>query len=230
MSLADRYRSPDSLPVDIPVFPLRGVLLLPRTTMPLQIFEPRYLEMLDDVISGPRVLGVIQPERTEEAVESPQGKDVKLRRVGCVGRVTAFQELDDRRLYITLTGIARFSIDDETATGKPYRTCRVRYTDFPMDFANDTTSEQVNREALFGVLKEFFEKHRMGIDWNAISSAPSEQVINVLSMVAPFGPEEKQALLEAASLQARADVLVALAEMAVASGNGNGNNSGTTIQ
>lgn len=227
MPLADRYRSPDSLPPLLPVFPLRGVLLLPKTTMPLHVFEPRYLTLLDDVIAGRRVLGIIQPERTEEAVESPQGKDVKLRRVGCAGRVTAFQELDDGRLFITLNGIARFTVDGEVEDDKAYRTCSVRYTDFPMDFAIDATDDQVDRDALFGKLKEYFGIHHMSVDWNAISNAPTEQVVNVLSVVAPLGPEEKQALLEAPSLKARAEVLMALAEMAVASGSGN---NGTTIQ
>lgn len=227
MPLADRYRSPDSLPQNLPVFPLRGVLLLPNTTMPLHVFEPRYLAMIDDVIAGHRVLGIIQPERTEEDVESPKGRDVKLRRVGCVGRLTAFQELDDGRLFITLSGIARFTIEGETDPGRAYRTCIVRYTDFPMDFGTDTTDSQVNREALFAKLKDYFGIHRLAVDWNAITNAPTEQVVNVLSVVAPFGPEEKQALLEAASLKARADVLMALADMAVASGSGS---NGNTIQ
>ena len=195
--------------------------------MPLQVFEPRYLELLDDVIAGARVLGIIQPERTEEAVESPKGKDVRLRHVGCAGRVTAFQELDDGRLFVTLTGIARFTLGEEIDSGKAYRTCLVRYTDFPTDFGSDTTTEQVDRDALFAVLKSYFGAHSLNVDWNSIANAPTEQVLNVMSVVAPFGPEEKQALLEAANLKARADVLMALAKMAVASGSGD---DGTTIQ
>jgi Lon protease-like protein len=227
LTIAERYRSPASLPQLLPVFPLRGVLLLPGTTMPLHVFEPRYLELLNDVISGERVIGIIQPERSEEAVESPAGRDVKLRKVGCVGRVTAFQELDDGRLYITISGIARFTVEGEVDNGKAYRTCRVRYTDFPMDFGTDTTAEQIERDSLFRVLKSFFDFHHMSVDWNSIGNAQSEQVVNVLAVVAPFGPEEKQALLEAASLKARADVLEALAEMAVASGSGS---DGSTLQ
>ncbi len=227
MPISDRYHSPESLPSDLAIFPLRGVLLLPGTTLPLQVFEPRYLELLDDTISGSRVLGIIQPERTEEAVESPEGKDVALRRVGCAGRVTAFQELDDGRLFITLTGIARFTAGEELDTTKPYRTISARYTDFPMDFGADATIEQIDREALFEVLRAYFEASSLSVDWNAISNAPTEQVVNVLSVVSPFGPEEKQALLEAPSVQMRAEVLKALAEMAVASGNGG---DGSTMQ
>jgi Lon protease-like protein len=219
----DRYRKSTDLPLEIPVFPLRGVILLPRATLPLNIFEPRYLEMLDDVLSGARLLGVIQPDRTDDvAEESPRERAVPLKRVGCTGRVTAYQELDDGRLLITLTGIARFNVVSETETTKPYRLCRVDYTKFAGDLDLDDSSNDVDRPELLRVLKSYLEAHKLRADWKAITNAETEMLINALSVVSPFGAEEKQALLEAPDICARADVLVALAEMELASSEGGG--------
>jgi Lon protease-like protein len=222
----NRYRRPADLPPRIPVFPLRGVILLPRAALPLNVFEPRYLAMIEDVMAGARILGIIQPERSGGDEESPVGKTVSLRRIGCAGRVTAYQELDDARLFITLTGIARFEVRDESATAKPYRICNVAYDRFTEDFGSGLGEELVDRSRLLRVLKSYLEAHRLRTDWKAILNAPSELLVNSLSILCPYGPEEKQALLEAADLKTRAEVLMALAEMELASSE---SGSGTTL-
>lgn len=226
MAPIDRYRRPADLPTEIPVFPLRGVILLPRATLPLNLFEPRYLAMIEDVIAGGRLVGIIQPERTTTDEESPIGKSTHLRRVGCVGRVTAYQELDDGRIVVTLTGISRFAVAQEIDTQKPYRICRVDFTPFADDFARGAGEDDVDRDRLLEVLKRYLEAHQFRADWKAIGHAPSEHLVNSLSIISPYGPEEKQALLEAIDLKARAQVLMALAEMDLASSDG----GGTTLQ
>ncbi len=228
MTLTDRYRRPVDLPPRIPVFPLRGAILLPRATLPLNIFEPRYLSMLDDVMSGARVLGVLQPHGTgdDDDIESPASKSSGLRRVGCVGRVTAYQELDDGRLVITLTGIMRFACISEAESGTPYRIMSVSYDKFASDLNEGLGEELVDRPNLLRVLKSYLEANRLKTDWAAIQRASNEFLINALSVMCPYGPEEKQALLEAVDLKSRAEVLVALAEIELAS---NGS-SGTTLQ
>ncbi|MGQ0674300.1 MAG: LON peptidase substrate-binding domain-containing protein [Hyphomicrobium sp.] len=225
MSSVERYRRPADLPPRIPLFPLRGAILLPRATLPLNVFEPRYLAMLDDVMSGPRILGIIQPGPGDGDIraESPAGKSSGLKRVGCAGRVTAYQELPDGRLVITLTGIARYDIIDEAVTAKPYRMASVSYDRFAYDFDSGLGEEQVDRENLLRVLKHYLEQTNLRADWNAIQRASSEFLINALCVMSPYGPEEKQALLEAETLKARADVLVALAEMELASSGSSGN-------
>lgn len=218
----DRYRRPSDLPPRIPLFPLRGAILLPRATLPLNIFEPRYLAMLEEVIAGHRVLGVVQPDSADDPSESPEGKDTGLRRVGCAGRVTAYQELDDGRLLITLTGVARYTIIDEAATAKPFRVASVSYDKFASDFDVGRGEEQVDRVNLVRVLRAYLEQNRLKADWDAIERASSEFLINALCVMSPYGPEEKQALLEAEDLKRRAEVLVALAEMELASTGGQG--------
>jgi Lon protease-like protein len=206
------------------VFPLRRTILLPRVVLPLNVFEPRYLAMLDDVMSSARVLAIVQPAVGEG--ESPPGKSVELRRVGCVGRITAYQELDDGRLAISLTGIARCTLAGEAATPKPYRLCHMRFERFLGDFLPGGEDE-VDRPGLVRALKTYLEANQMRADWAAISKASNEWLVNSLALVAPYGPEEKQALLEAPDLKARAEVLVALAEMELAAGAGG---TGSTLQ
>ena len=230
MAPINRYRKPADLPSRIPVFPLRGAILLPRATMPLNIFEPRYLAMLDDVISGSRLIGIIQPAGDNvgslDISESPAGKSAPLRRIGCAGRVTSFQELDDGRLVITLTGIARFEVIDEANTAFAYRVMSVSYDRFAQDFSTGLGEEQIDREHLLRVLKSYLDQNRLKADWTSIQRSSSEFLINALSVMSPYGPEEKQALLEAADLQTRANVLIALAEMELASSGG----TGSTLQ
>lgn len=228
MGWTDQYHKPQDLPPRLPVFPLRGAILLPRSTLPLNVFEPRYLAMLHDALAGARLIGIIQPGRmvAEPDNESPPGKDVPLRPVGCAGRVTSYQELDDGRLAITLTGVSRFEVIGEAATSAPYRIMSVSYDRFARDFTRGLGEEQVDRENLLRVLKSYLEQNRLEADWTAIERASSESLVNALSIMAPYGPEEKQALLEAPDLRTRSEVLVALAEMEIAASGG----SGGTIQ
>ena len=228
MGWTDQYQRPQDLPPRIPVFPLRGAILLPRALLPLNVFEPRYLEMLNSVISGSRVLGIVQPGRNAGVTgpESPESNTAALKSVGCAGRVTSYQELDDGRLMITLTGVARFEILDEAVTELSYRIATVSYDRFARDFTAGLGEEQVDRPNLLRVLKAYLESNKLEADWNSIQRASSETLINALSVMAPYGPEEKQALLEAADLRQRAEVLVALAEMQLAAGGG----AGGTIQ
>ncbi len=228
MALNDRYRTPGDLPARIAVFPLRGAILLPRSELPLNVFEPRYLAMIDDAMSGNRVIGIIQPGDSHEPGESPTGKAVPLKRVGCAGRITAYQELPDGRLRIGLTGLARFAIVREEESEKPYRIVDASYAEFAADLGPDTTSESVDRAELMRVLKSYLAMRKLDADWNAVARAPLEALVNGLATMSPFGPEEKQALLEAATLNDRATVLIALAEMAVATGNTVG--GGGTLQ
>jgi Lon protease-like protein len=213
----DRYRRPADLPQQIPVFPLRGVILLPRAVVPLSIYEPRYLAMLEDIVAGSRIVGIVQPERSDSDEESPPGKSAGLRSIGCAGRLTAFQELDDDRVLVTVTGVARFGLVSELPTDKPYRIFDVDYDRFGEDFQVGAGEEEVDRASLLRVLKSYLEAHKLKADWRAILSAPSEYLVNSLSVVCPYGAEEKQALLEAADLKTRAEVLMALAEMELAS-------------
>lgn len=226
MTLTDRYQRPADLPARIPVFPLRGAILLPRATLPLNIFEPRYLDMIEDVMSGARVIGILQPRISGDDEESPIEKTAGLRSVGCAGRVTSYQELDDGRLIITLTGITRFECVGETETDTPYRVMSVSYDRFASDLTEGLGEELVDRQNLLRVLKTYLEVNRLKTDWSTIQRASNEFLINALSVMCPYGPEEKQALLEAKDLRSRAEVLVALAEIDLAS---NGS-SGTTLQ
>jgi uncharacterized protein len=220
-----RYKRPADLPPRLAVFPLRGAILLPRATLPLNIFEPRYLALIDDAMSSSRVIGIIQPEGRDDAdgSDSPEGKTVGLRKVGCAGRITSYQELDDGRLDITLTGVARFEVLDEAVTSKPYRTVTTSYDRFAQDFSEGLGEDQVDRTNLLRVLRSYLDTNRLKADWNAVTRASSEFLINVLAVMCPYGPEEKQALLEATDLKTRADVLVALAEMELASSGDSGN-------
>lgn len=218
MALLDRYRSPGDLPKRIPVFPLRGAILLPRSELPLNVFEPRYLAMIDDALSTHRIVGIVQPSETQAPVESPMGKVVSLKRIGCAGRLTTYQELPDGRLRIGLTGVARFAISEELATETPYRLVLPDFAEFECDFSDDGSADRVDRSELTRVLKSYLTFRQMDADWSVVARAPLEPLINGLATMSPFGPEEKQALLEARTLEDRAKVLIALAEMAVAGG------------
>jgi Lon protease-like protein len=227
LGVTDRYRKLDDLPAALPLFPLRGVILLPRSTLPLNVFEPRYLALLDDVLAGGRLLGVVQPQGGAEQEESPSGKAVPLRQVGCVGRVMSFAEGDDGRSRISVVGIVRFRLVEEQATSSPYRVVRVRYDEFVSDLASGRGEGEVDRKRLLGVLRNYLTAHELSADWDSINRSSNELLVNTLSMISPYGPEEKQALLEAPDLKARAEVLIALAEMELAARN---DGSGSTVQ
>ena len=226
--LSERYRGPADVPQRIPVFPLSRAILLPRATLPLNIFEARYLQMVEDVMSTSRVLGMVQPASGgEEEQESPASRTAPLRRVGCAGRITSYEELDDGRFLVSLSGIARFDVVDEMELAKPYRVCTVSYERFVGDFTPGAGEDEVDREALLGALKAFLQARELKVDWAAVGKTPTEALVNSLAMVSPYGSEEKQALIEAPDLKTRAEILVALAEMEIKSGS---RGSGSTLQ
>jgi len=207
------------------MFPLRRAIVLPRVALPLTIFEPRYLAMLDDALAGDRVLGLVQPKGGDE--ESPPGKAVELRAVGGVGRLTAYEELEDGRVLITLSGIARCVLEQEIACDKPYRLWNVDFANFHRDFVAGAGEDAVDRQVLLDTLRTYLQARNLSADWSAIASASTERLVNSLAVISPYGPEEKQALLEAPDLKARADMLVALAELDLAAGS---EGSGSRLQ
>jgi uncharacterized protein len=226
MSDRARYPTADSLPRRIPVFPLSGALLLPRAQLPLNIFEPRYLAMVDDALAGHRIIGIIQPE-DDQAGTNPSAPLPSLFLTGCAGRLTTYAETPDDRMLITLTGIARFRIVEEIATTRPYRLVEADYAPFTGDFVSNLGEEQVDRPALLKAFRDFLDAHNMGADWDEVAEASSESLVNTFSILSPLSPIEKQALLEAADLKARADMLIALTEIALGA---HGGGIGTQLQ
>jgi Lon protease-like protein len=207
------YHGPGDLPDVIPVFPLAGALLLPRGQMPLNIFEPRYLAMIDDALrSGHRLIGMIQPDPAHPGREDKPN----LFSVGCVGRLTQFAESGDGRYLIQLTGIARFRLDAELMVTTPYRQCRVVYAPFADDFVARKGEGDVDRKAVLGALRDFLKANNLKADWDGIENAPNEALVNALAMMSPYGSAEKQALLEAPDLRTRAEILVAVTEIELA--------------
>ena len=213
MSINAPYKSPAELPNTIPIFPLAGVLLLPRGELPLNIFEPRYLAMVDDALrDGHRLIGMIQPD---PAQDGPSEKP-KLFTVGCVGRITQLSETGDGRYLIELTGVSRFRVEEEIRAATEYRQCRVTYAPFAGDFVARKGEQQVDRGALLGALREFLKTNNLEADWEGIEKAPNEALVNALSMMSPYGTQEKQALLEAPDLKTRAEILVAITQIELA--------------
>ncbi|MGV8997670.1 MAG: LON peptidase substrate-binding domain-containing protein [Parvibaculaceae bacterium] len=213
MASTDRYQSVADLPATIPVFPLSGVLLLPRSQLPLNIFEPRYLQMADDVMRGSRIIGLIQPD--EEKTPAARADRPDLMGVGCAGRLTSYTETHDGRLLITLTGITRFRVTGELDTMTPYRQCSVDFEEFADDLTPELGTEKVSRERLLEVLKEYLDTNGLQADWRTIKVSTNETLINSLSLISPYGPREKQALLEAKTLEDRNQMLIALTEVAL---------------
>jgi Lon protease-like protein len=209
------YRGPDDLPDVIPVFPLAGALLLPRGQMPLNIFEPRYLAMVDDALSsGRRLIGMIQPDTAHRGSDDRPS----LYRIGCVGRITQLGETGDGRYLMELTGVARFRIVEELGVPTPYRQCRVAYAPFADDFIARKGEDAVDRAALLAALAAFLKANDLKADWDGIENAPNEALVNALAMMSPYGAAEKQALLEAPDLKTRAEILVAVTEIELAKG------------
>jgi Lon protease-like protein len=213
MPINIEYRGPADLPEVIPVFPLPGALLLPRGQMPLNIFEPRYLSMVDDALrDGHRLIGMIQPDVTH----SPNEEKPMLFRVGCVGRITQLAESGDGRYILELTGIARFRVVEELEVLTLYRQCKVDFFAFADDFVARKGEDEVNREALLVALAQFLKANNLKVDWEGVESAPNEALVNALAMMSPYGPAEKQAMLEAPDLKTRAEILIAVTEMDLA--------------
>ena len=203
------YTKTADLPQVLPLFPLDGVLLLPRGQLPLNVFEPRYLNMVDDVMAGERMMGVIQTRGGERS-------NPLLAAVGCAGRVTSFAEASDGRYLITLTGVCRFRAGPELSSPTPYRQLRADYAPYEDDLV-EATESAVRKGPLLEALGAYLSGRGLSVDWQAARAAPTEALVNSLSMALPFEPAEKEALLEAADLEQRLEVLIALLRIDAAS-------------
>ena len=198
----------DDLPRVVPIFPLPGVLLLPGGRLPLNIFEPRYLAMVRDALSGERTIGMIQP-----CAEAPDVGAARVYETGCAGRITAFSETDDGRYLITLTGAIRFDVERELPPIEGYRRVVADYGRFRGDLEEEAS--EIDRERFLETLGCYFEANGIEGDWKAIEEAGDAALVTSLAMICPFAAPEKQALLEAMSLPERARTMTAIMEMAV---------------
>ncbi len=217
--------APDSplhaLPGDLPLFPLNGILLLPRGTLPLNVFEPRYLAMVDAALEGGRMIGIIQPAADGTVgLSAPDGTN--LYRTGCAGRITGFQETEDGRYLIELRGICRFDVAEELELRDGYRRVRPDFTPYHQDLS-PAEELPIERERLLNGLKGYFEQQSIGADWDSLVKTPDERLVTTLSMVCPFDPAEKQVLLEAEDLAQRCKLLIGFVESALRADNDNGN-------
>ncbi len=213
MSEASSRSGVSTLPATLPIFPLAGVLLLPRGRLPLKIFEPRYLAMTREAMTGNHMIGIVQPLDPQEEGETAPA----VYQTGCVGSVTEFEENDEGHYQITLTGLCRFTIVEELSLSETgYRRVRAQYDGYAGDL--DTPAEdQVERDQLLAALRSCFaEDDDVAVDWESIERTPSDNLVTSLAMMLPFSPSEKQALLEARDLAERARTLIALMEMMAA--------------
>jgi len=199
------------LPDLIPLFPLSGALLLPGGQLPLNIFEPRYLYMVDDALAGARMIGMIQP------IDERPSENEALFNIGCAGRITSFAETGDGRYMITLTGIHRFKLDADMSADTPYRQGQADWSAFAHDAKPDDSVKRVDRAAFMSVMRRYLTAEGLNTDWDAAQDAPIEALVASLAMGCPFAPNEKQALLEAATIADRADCLMVLMQMSTAS-------------
>lgn len=208
------------LPETIPLFPLPGALLLPRARLPLHIFEPRYLQMLDDCLkTEARLIGMIQP-RDMPSGSRAGSTDRRMHAIGCAGRLSQFSETEDGRYMLTLTGISRFRILREVTGFSPYLRAEVSWSGFERDRGATETDGGFRREPFMALLGKYFEAQNLSTDWSSLKEAEDELLVNSLSMLCPFEAEEKQALLEAPSLSTRRETLVTLLEFALRGGSG----------
>ena len=201
------------IPEVVPVFPLSGALLLPGGQMPLNIFEPRYLAMVDDALCHDRLIGMVQPRFGSKSAVCDNGEPV-LCELGCLGRITAFQETGDGRYLINLTGICRYRIVEEMEGRRKYRRCRIAA--FSEELECRDNGAEVDRETLLATFRRYLDAHGMEADWDSVRKAGNDTLVTALCMMSPYGPAEKQALLEANTLKERAETLVAIAEFALA--------------
>jgi len=210
-----RPATPADLPRAVPLFPLAGALLLPFAQRPLNVFEPRYLAMVDAALAGNRLIGLIQPE--DGAVESPDN-DAPLKRVGCIGRLTHFEEHPDGRYFIILTGLCRFDLKAVLRADSPYRQARIDASAYAADFDREHGVEAVDREQFLKMMRDYAQFADLSLNWEEIGRTGTADLVNFCCMVSPYGPAEKQALLEAQSLGDRAQTLIAMAEYEMARG------------
>ncbi len=220
------YETIADLPPVLPVFPLEGALLLPRTQLPLNIFEPRYIDMVDAALAGNRLIGMVQP--SPDLFQTDPDYPV-LAPVGCVGRLTSFQESGDGRYLITLQGVTRFAVGRELDTITSFRQVECDFAAFSHDLTTGVGEEDVDRHGLLKVLRDYLDANNLEADWQSVSEAETEVLVNALCMMCPYGAQEKQALLEARDLKTRAETLIAITEMDLAKTN-NGGDGGTTLQ
>ncbi len=191
------------------------------------MFEPRYLALVDAALSGNRLIGIVQPSPEAGGTKSPLGKDFPLRHIGCAGRLVSFAESEDGKVAISLAGIARFVLGNDLDTEEPFRICAVDFAPYASDFMAGQGEDDVDRPRLIATLRSYLQANGLNADWERINSASTERLVNALAILSPYGPEEKQCLLEAKDLRARADALVALAEMELAARD---DGSGTSLQ
>jgi Lon protease-like protein len=205
------YRVESDLPASVPVFPLEAALLLPGGRMPLNIFEPRYLAMVDGAMAGDRLIGMVQPrlDGARRATGEPE-----LCPVGCLGRIASLAETGDGRYLIALQGVCRFRTMHEMTVKTPYRQCRI--APFLTDLEDDPSAADLDRPALLKAFRAYLQANDLEADWESVSRADNMMLVNALSMMAPYGPAEKQALLEAPDLKSRAETLIAITEMLLA--------------
>jgi uncharacterized protein len=208
-----RYLKPADLPEAIPVFPLTGALLLPGGQLPLNIFEPRYLSMIDDAIASHRLVGMVQPVFGGER-EEPAGDTPALCQVGCIGRITSFAETGDGRYVVSLTGVCRYRLLEEVRAGKSYRSFRI--APFIADLSASDDEQSVDRDALLAAFKAYLDANKLEADWESVERASNATLVNSMAMMSPYGPAEKQALLEAPDLKTRAETLIAITEIVLA--------------
>jgi Lon protease-like protein len=198
----------ETLPVIVPVFPLARALLLPGGSLPLVIFENRYLAMLKEALAGERVIAMSQP-KTDERVPA-------LYNIGCLGRITSFNEIEDGRMLITLTGLSRFKLVRELSNDKAFRTIEINYENFPRDLEPERNEKTIDRDGLLSTVRRYLEKNSLQADWDAINQASSSSLVTAFSILSPYGVAEKQALLEARDAAERCNILIALTEMVLA--------------
>jgi uncharacterized protein len=206
----------ENLPAEMPVFPLTGVLLLPHGKLPLNIFEPRYLNMIDAALGGSRTIGMIQPRGANE------GDQPEIYQTGCAGRITSFSESEDGRYLITLSGLARFDIAEELPLRDGYRVVAPNWAPYRGDLSEEDDAG-IDRDRMLRALKGYFAVNKVDANWNAITETATDRLVNALAMMCPFQPSEKQALLEASCLSDRANVMVVLLEMSLAANDDSAN-------
>lgn len=199
------YNSSNDLPSKLAIFPLTGAVLFPQTQLPLNIFEPRYLQMIDEVLSSPdRIMGMIQPNLSTNDTNSKN-----LKKVGCAGRISSFSETGDGRYLVTLTGLIRFEVNNELDTTTQYRQVIADYDNYKEDL-KPANLENIDRKSLLTLIKKYLEQRNLLIDWEIIEQSPTEQLINYSGVLVPFEPEEKQLLLETKNLYDRCKTLESL--------------------
>lgn len=207
------FRRAADVPTTIPIFPLRGAVLFPRATLPLNIFEPRYLNMVDDAIAGDRLIGMVQPAPRADGEGAPP-----IMRTGCVGRLTSFAELEDGRYKIMLTGVIRFNVEQELDLRRPYRSVIADYAPYADDLIAPKSDYPMDRTRLNAALRAYVEANGYRVDWQAVESAPAEGLVHAIATLCEFEPAERQALLEARRLDERCATLITLLELNVISG------------